>query len=100
MGKSEIWGIQYHPEIPYDYMIKLIKQRSKGLINNRVFKNQDEINQHISSIEKAKLVLSDDVRTIELKNWITAFPYRLVCVHSRTIITFHRFWHKRCSFTK
>ena len=70
VGKSEIWGIQYHPEIPYDYMIKLIKQRSKGLINNSVFKNQDEINQHIISIEKAKLTLSDEVRTIELKNWL------------------------------
>ena len=69
-GKSEIWGIQYHPEIPYDYMIKLIKQRSKGLINNSVFENQDQINQHIRSIEKAKLALSDDIRTIELKNWL------------------------------
>ena len=25
VGNSEIWGLQYHPEIPYDYMIKLIK---------------------------------------------------------------------------
>ena len=23
-GKSEIWGLQYHPEIPYSYMVKLI----------------------------------------------------------------------------
>jgi len=22
VGNSEIWGVQYHPEIPYDYMIK------------------------------------------------------------------------------
>ena len=29
VGKSEIWGLQYHPEISYDYMIKLIKHRSK-----------------------------------------------------------------------
>ena len=33
-------------------------------------KNQDAINQHINSIEKANLNLSDDARTIELKNWI------------------------------
>ena len=70
VGKSEIWGIQYHPEIPYDYMIKLIKHRSKGMIEKNVFKNQDEINQHVNFIEKAKLELSDDVRTIELKNWL------------------------------
>ena len=70
VGKSEIWGLQYHPEIPYDYMIKLIKHRSKGMIEKNVFKNQDEINQHVNFIEKAKLELSDDVRTIELKNWL------------------------------
>ena len=70
VGKSEIWGLQYHPEIPYDYMIKLIKHRSKGMLEKKVFKNQDEINNHIDSIEKAKLTLSDEVRTIELKNWL------------------------------
>jgi len=70
VGKSEIWGLQYHPEIPYDYMINLIKHRSKGMIEKNVFKNQDTINQHVNFIEKAKLELSDDLRTIELKNWL------------------------------
>ena len=70
VGKSEVWGLQYHPEIPYDYMIKLIKHRSKGMLEKKVFRNQNEINQHVNSIEKAKLDLSDDVRTIELKNWL------------------------------
>ena len=70
VGKSEIWGLQYHPEIPYDYMINLIKHRSKGMLEKNVFKNQDEIDQRISCIEKAKLNLSDDMRTIELKNWL------------------------------
>ena len=70
VGKSEIWGLQYHPEIPYDYMIKLIKHRSKGMLEKNVFKNQADINQHVSSIEKAKLDLSDDMRTTELKNWL------------------------------
>ena len=51
-------------------MIKLIKHRSKGMLEKKVFKNQDEINNHIDSIEKAKLTLSDEVRTIELKNWL------------------------------
>ena len=70
VGKSEIWGLQYHPEIPYDYMIKLIKHRSKGMLQKNIFKTQDEINQHVNSIEKAKLDLSDNVRTVELKNWL------------------------------
>ena len=70
VGNSEIWGLQYHPEIPYDYMIKLIKHRSKKLIDNKIFKNETEINQHISLIEKAKVQLKDDIRLLELKNWI------------------------------
>ena len=71
VGKSEIWGLQYHPEISYDYMIKLIKHRSKGLINKNIFKNENEINKHVKLIEKAKSHLSDDMRTLELKNWIS-----------------------------
>ncbi|RZO48248.1 MAG: type 1 glutamine amidotransferase [Candidatus Pelagibacterales bacterium] len=70
VGNSEIWGLQYHPEIPYDYMIKLIKHRSQGLIDKNVFKNQNEINQHINSIVKARDELNDDMRTRELKNWL------------------------------
>ena len=70
VGNSEIWGLQYHPEIPYDYMIKLIKHRSKGLIDKNIFKNQNEINQHIDSIEHAKAELKDDMRIRELKNWL------------------------------
>ena len=70
VGNSEIWGLQYHPEIPYDYMIKLIKHRSKQLIDNKSFKNETEIDQHISLIEKAKIQLKDDIRLLELKNWL------------------------------
>ena len=70
VGNSEIWGVQYHPEIPYDYMIKLIKHRSKKMIERNIFKNQNEIDQHIKYIEKAKISLSDELRTLELKNWL------------------------------
>ncbi len=70
VGKSEIWGLQYHPEIPYDYMIKLIKYRSEAMIEKKIFKNQSEIELHINTIEKAKTELSDEQRTIELKNWL------------------------------
>ena len=70
VGKSKIWGLQYHPEIPYDYMIKLIKHRSKGLIDKKVFKDINELSSHIRKIEKAKIELKDDIRTLELKNWL------------------------------
>ena len=51
-------------------MIKLIIKRSKSLINKNVFKNENEISQHIASIIKAKAELGDDIRTLELKNWL------------------------------
>ena len=70
VGNSEIWGLQYHPEIPYDYMIKLIKHRSKKLIDNKSFKDETEINHHISLIVKAKVLLKNDIRLLELKNWL------------------------------
>jgi len=70
VGKSEIWGLQYHPEIPYNYMIKLIKHRSKSLIDKKVFKDINQVNSHIGMIEKAEIKLKDDIRTLELKNWL------------------------------
>jgi len=70
VGKSNIWGLQYHPEIPYEYMIKLIKHRSKSLIDKKIFKDINQLNSHIKVIEKAKMELKDDIRTLELKNWI------------------------------
>ena len=51
-------------------MIKLIKHRSQVLIDRNVFRNQNEINQHIDSIEHAKAELKDSVRIQELKNWL------------------------------
>jgi GMP synthase (glutamine-hydrolysing) len=70
VGKSEVWGLQYHPEIPYDYMIKLIKHRSQSLIKKEIFKSINEVNSHIEVIKKANIELKDDIRTLELKNWL------------------------------
>jgi len=70
VGKSEIWGLQYHPEIPYDYMLKLIKHRSKDLIDKNFFKDNNDLNQHIKLIEEEKSELCENMRTLELKNWL------------------------------
>ena len=51
-------------------MIKLIKHRSQGLIDKNIFKNKNEIKQHIDSIKRARVELKDDMRTRELKNWL------------------------------
>ena len=70
VGKSEIWGLQYHPEIPYDYMVKLIKHRSKNLIEKKVFKDSSEVLKHIELIQKENSKLKDGIRLAELKNWL------------------------------
>jgi|TARA_B100001079_G_scaffold84170_1_gene72390 GMP synthase (glutamine-hydrolysing) len=69
-GNSEIWGLQYHPEIPYSYMIKLLKHRKKRLLDAKTFKNEEEINQHIDLITKEESTTNDISRTLELKNWL------------------------------
>ena len=70
VGKSEIWGFQYHPEVPYEYMLKLIKMRSSNMIDKQYFKNQDEVEQHINLIKKENKILTYDNRIVEVKNWL------------------------------
>ena len=69
-GKSEVWGLQYHPEIPYSYMIRLLKHRKKRLIDNKSFENESELNKHIDLMTKEDLITNDNSRTLELKNWL------------------------------
>ena len=70
-GISDIWGLQYHPEISYHKMISLIKFRKEKLINNRkCFKNETEIQNHIVFIEEEIKRSVKDSRMMELKNWL------------------------------
>ena len=69
-GKSEVWGLQYHPEIPYSYMIKLLKHRKKRLIDTKSFKSENEIEKHIDLITLEDQKTNDNSRTLELKNWL------------------------------
>ncbi len=70
VGKSEIWGLQYHPEIPYEYMNKLIRHRANRLIEKKIFQDMNDVDSHISIINKANSELRDEIRTLELKNWL------------------------------
>ena len=70
-GVSNIWGLQYHPEITYDKMISLIKFRKERLINIRkCFNNEEEIQNHINIIQKENEVSKKNLRMQELKNWL------------------------------
>ena len=70
-GVSEIWGLQYHPEISYEKMIDIIKFRKKALIENRKrFQNEDEINNHINFIKEEIKISEKNSRMVELRNWL------------------------------
>ena len=70
-GVSEIWGLQYHPEITYEKMIDIIKFRKKALIENRKrFQNEDEINNHINFIKEEIKISEKNSRMVELRNWL------------------------------
>ena len=68
MNNTKVWGLQYHPEITYEKMISLIEFRKKRLIEYRkVFKNDDEVEEHISFIKKEILLTDKKNRMLELK---------------------------------
>tara|TARA_Y100001935_G_scaffold141479_1_gene116934 strand:- start:1196 stop:1978 length:783 start_codon:yes stop_codon:yes gene_type:complete len=71
INESKIWGLQYHPEITYEKMIRLIEFRKDRLIDKRkVFKDIKEVDNHISFIRKEISVTNKDKRMVELKNWL------------------------------
>jgi GMP synthase (glutamine-hydrolysing) len=71
-GISEIWGLQYHPEITYQKMVDIIKFRKDSLIKNRNrFKNEEEINNHINFIEEEIKISEKNSRMLELRNWLS-----------------------------
>ena len=70
-GVSDVWGLQYHPEITYHKMITLIKFRKDRLINDRkCFKDEKEIQDHINFIEQEIKISKKNSRMLELKNWL------------------------------
>ena len=71
INDTKIWGLQYHPEITYEKMISLIEFRKDRLIANRkVFKDEIEINNHISFIKDEISISDKKKRMTELNNWL------------------------------
>ena len=71
INETNIWGLQYHPEITYEKMINLIEFRKDRLIENRkVFENENEVKNHISFIKNEIKITNKEKRMIELKNWL------------------------------
>ena len=71
INETNIWGLQYHPEITYEKMINLIEFRKDRLIENRkVFGNENEVENHISFIKNEIKITNKEKRMVELKNWL------------------------------
>tara|TARA_B100001142_G_scaffold325038_1_gene377885 strand:+ start:45 stop:839 length:795 start_codon:yes stop_codon:yes gene_type:complete len=76
INNTKVWGLQYHPEITYEKMISLIEFRKDRLIENRkVFKNEKEIQDHISNIKNEITISDKETRMIELKNWLNHISF-------------------------
>ena len=71
VNETNVWGLQYHPEITYEKMISLIEFRKDRLIENRkVFNNEQDVDNHISSIKNEIVIADKEKRMVELKNWL------------------------------
>ena len=70
VGDCEVWGIQYHPEITYKKMVSLIHFRKDRLLNNKAFKDEMDINEHVKIIENEDKITKIDARMRELENWL------------------------------
>ena len=69
-GISDIWGIQYHPEITYNKMISLIHFRKDRLLDRKAFKDEKEIDEHVKKINDVNQLSDKHSRMRELKNWL------------------------------
>ena len=71
VNETNVWGLQYHPEITYEKMISLIEFRKDRLIEDRkVFKNESDVENHVSFIKNEISISNKEKRMVELKNWL------------------------------
>ena len=73
VNETNVWGLQYHPEITYEKMISLIEFRKDRLIENRkVFKSESDVENHVSFIKNEISISNKEKRMVELKNWLNS----------------------------
>ena len=69
-GKSEIWGLQYHPDYEYHQMISLANARKDRIIKNKQFKDENDFDKHMNYIKEEEKKLDFNNRTCEVRNWL------------------------------
>ena len=51
-------------------MVSLIHFRKERLLNNKAFKDEIDINEHVKIIENEDKITKKDARMKELENWL------------------------------
>ena len=69
-GKSQIWGLQYHPDYEYWQMVNLSNARKDRILKNNHFKSENEFQNHLEYIKEEEKKLDFDNRTREVRNWL------------------------------
>ena len=82
-GKSEIWGVQYHPEFDSKWMSGLMRQRESLLFKEGIYENINYFKKLSSFFSNTKkninlkdnLLISDtlidtEIHTLEIANWL------------------------------
>ena len=69
-GNSEIWGLQYHPDYEYWQMVNLANARKERLLNNKIFNDEKEFENHMKFIVEKDKILDFNNRICEVKNWL------------------------------
>ena len=70
VGKSEIWGLQYHPDYEYWQMINISEGRKERLLKNKYFKNEILFKNHMDFLKSEEKKLDFINRTCEIRNWL------------------------------
>ena len=69
-GKSEIWGLQYHPDYEYWQMINLSNGRKDRILQNNHFDSENDFQNHLNYIREEDKKLDFENRTFEIRNWL------------------------------
>ena len=69
-GKSEVWGLQYHPDYEYHQMVLLANVRKEQIIKNKQFKDENDFDSHMNYINEQDKKLDFESRTCEVRNWL------------------------------
>ena len=69
-GKSEVWGLQYHPDYEYHQMVSLANARKDRIIKNKQFKDENDFEAHMNYIKEQDKKLDFENRTCEVRNWL------------------------------